>query len=109
MQIKLIKVAFATLAVTILSGAFGLNLAHADSDNGWKGPGWYQVFYSTGVYLIYSGPYATQAAFYDYVQPRLDDDDYMKGMGAKYGKYGDGDDDWEFECRPLNAATDLPD
>ncbi len=82
------------------------DFARADDnpDDDWKGPGWYQVFYSTDVYLIYSGPYTSQDACIAYVKSLSDD--YMSEMTQKYGTYGDEDNGWLFECMPLNTKDD---
>jgi hypothetical protein len=87
--------------------AAGLARAEDNPDDDWKGPGFYQVFYSTDVYLIYSGPYATKQACVDYVQSLSDD--YMKNMTQKYGDYGDMANGWLFECIPLNTKAEWHD
>jgi hypothetical protein len=110
MRRKVLNAAFVALLATAILGTLGLSFARADDDdNGWKGPGWYQVFYGTGVYLIYSGPYADQDACNSYVQQRLADEGYMKEMYQKYGTYGDHDHGFDFYCVTLNSKTELPD
>jgi hypothetical protein len=99
---------FAALAATAAFGTFGLNPARADDvDDKWTGPGWYQVFYSTGVHLIYSGPYTSQNACFDYVKSLSPS--YQAGMSQKYGTYGDRDNGWVFYCSKLNTKAEWHD
>lgn len=84
--------------------ATGFARAGDNPDDDWKGPGFYEVFYSTGVYLIYSGPYANEQACDDYVKALSDD--YMNKMIQKYGDYGDVTNGWLFECIPLNSKDE---
>ena len=98
-------------SAVILSGAmWAAGFARADDfddDDAWKGPGFYEVFYSTGVYLIYSGPYATQDACLAYVKGL--GDSFVNEMSAKYGTYGDEDNGWVIYCMPLNTKAECHD
>ena len=100
--------AFALFLLLAVTGTPGLNLARADDvDDKWTGPGWYQVFYSTGVHLIYSGPYANQNACFDYVKSLSPE--YEAKMSRKYGTYGDEDNGWVFYCMNLNTKAEWHD
>jgi hypothetical protein len=107
MKNRAMNVTLATFVATTMFGTFGLNSARADDDN-WTRPGWYQVFVQD-VFLIYSGPYTNKPACVKYVQERLGDQNYMSEMGQKYGKYGDLDSGWHFNCLFLKTSTSLPD
>lgn len=100
------RVTFAILVVMTAVIATGRNVARADEeDDKFTGPGWYEIFYSTGVYMIYSGPYATEEACSAYTDGILTDD-YIKNMSRKYGKFNDIDNGWLMECRPLKTKAE---
>jgi hypothetical protein len=100
--------ALAVLMLVAISGPFELNFARADDiDDRWTGPGWYQVFHSTEVYLIYSGPYASQSACFDYVKGLSPS--YSAKMSKKYGRYGDEKNGWVFYCHELKSKAEWHD
>lgn len=100
------NIGFAILvAMTTITG-MGRNIARGDEeDDKFTGPGWYEIFYSTGVHLIYSGPYASEDACWSYTDGILTAD-YIKNMSRKYGKYNDVDNGWLMECRPLKTKAE---
>lgn len=102
---RLVTCGWLFLALTLLF----ISGARANDEN-WRSPGWYQVFGSTGYYLIYSGPYESEDACWAYVNKATADEAYMSNMRAKYGRYNSSaNGDWTFFCPHLPSADSAGD
>ncbi len=98
-------VAVVALLSVATAGALGPKSARANSDDDkyWKGPGIYELFYSTGVYLVYSGPYADVDSCMVRAKKRIADAAWMTRMYHKYGDFGDKEHGWTIYCNEIGS------
>ena len=75
----------------------------------WKGPGWYEIFYTADSgYMIWTGPYASEDVCVSTVTARYRDTAYAERMREKYGTFGDREKGFDVTCVELKTEADAP-